>query len=191
MPNRLQPTQPPCSDYAAEAGPLANQIVEVTVKDLYLLLLSGREQDSQRYWVIFSVMNVINGGLFGFAVSTITPEPLKIIASLVGIGLCVLWILGVLRMAAWVRWWEQKLESFESPYFSEIGSNSPETTKFLKDFEVFRKRKNVVTTGCSTRSLGVWIASIFMAGWILLLLFTTIPLVYKLAIFLKEICRPG
>jgi len=170
---------------------LANQTVEVTVKDLYLLLLSGREQDSQRYWVIFSVMNVINGGLFGFTVSTITPEPLKIIASLVGIGLCVLWILGVLRMAAWVRWWEQKLESFESHYFSEIGSNSPEATKFLNDFEVFRKRKNVVTTGCSTRSLGVWIASIFMAGWILLLLFTTIPLVYKLSICLKEICRPG
>lgn len=161
------------------------------MKDLYLLLLSGREQDSQRYWVIFSVMNVINGGLFGFAGSTITPEPVKIIASLVGIGLCILWILGVRRMDAWVKWWENKLERLELHYFSEIGSNSNEVTQFLKDFEVFRKRKNVITKGCSTKTLGVWIASIFMAGWILLLLFTTIPLVCNLSICLKKICVSG
>ena len=79
------------------------------MKELYSLLLSAREQDSQRHWVIFGVMNVINSGLFVFAASAITLEPLKIVASLLGIGLCILWILAVRRMAKWVTWWESKL----------------------------------------------------------------------------------
>lgn len=146
------------------------------MKDLYSFLLGAREQDSQRHWVIFGVMNVINGGLFGFAASTITPDPLKIIASLLGIGLCILWILAALRMGEWVRWWEGKLERLESHYFSTIEYKPSEGAEFLKDFQVFRDRKGAVTAGCSTRALGVWIPSIFIVAWSSLLLFTLIPL---------------
>lgn len=145
------------------------------MKDLYSFLLSAREQDSQRHWVIFGVMNVINGGLFGFAASTITPEPLKIISSLLGICLCILWIFAVLRMAEWVRWWEQKLERLETHYFSAIECKSPQATEFIKEFQVFRDRKGAVTTGCSTRALGVWIPTFFIVAWSLLLLFTIVP----------------
>lgn len=146
------------------------------MKDLYSSLLSGREQDSQRFWVIFGVMNVINGSLFGFVVSNLTPEPLKIVAAIIGIGLCVLWILGMLRMGSWVRWWEKKLEEFEAHYFSEVETTSPKSGEFLKEFYVFRNRAGAVKSGCSTRSLGVWIASIFIVGWVSLLLYASILL---------------
>jgi len=155
---------------------LAGRNERGAMKDLYSFLLSGREQDSQRYWVIFGVMNVINGGLFGFAASNITPAPLKIVSSLLGIGLCILWILGVLRMSGWVKWWEGKLELLESQYLSTIESRAPEGAEFVKQFQVFRNRRGAVTAGCSTRSLGVWIPSLFIVAWALLLLFTAIPL---------------
>ena len=147
------------------------------MKDLYSFLLGAREQDSQRYWAIFGVMNVINGGLFGFAASTITPDPLKIVASLLGIGLCILWIFAVLRMSAWVRWWEERLEQLESHYFLTIEAKPQEDTEFIEGFRVFRNRKGAVTAGCSTRAVGMWIPSIFIVAWISLLLFTMIPLV--------------
>lgn len=146
------------------------------MKDLYSFLLGAREQDSQRHWVIFGVMNVINGGLFGFAASTITQEPLKIVASLLGIGLCILWILAVRRMAEWVTWWEQKLEQLEPHYFSAVECKAPEATEFLKTFHIFRNRKGSVTTGCSTRALGIWVPTIFIVAWSSLLLLSVIPL---------------
>ena len=161
------------------------------MKDLYSFLLGAREQDSQRHWVIFGVMNVINGGLFGFAASAITQEPLKIVASLLGIGLCVLWILAVRRMAEWVTWWESKLEQLEAHYFSAIECKSPDETEFLKKFHVFRDRKDSVTTGCSTRALGIWIPTIFIVAWSSLLLLSIIPLAYDQISARKEAAGPA
>lgn len=124
-------------------------------------------------------MNVINGGLFGFAASNITPASLKIVSALLGIGLCILWILAVLRMSAWVKWWEAKLELIESQYLSTTEPKSPEGTELVKQLQVFRNRRGAVTAGCSTQALGVWVPSIFIVAWASLLLFTAIPLVCK------------
>lgn len=142
------------------------------MKDLYSFLLRGREQDSQRYWVIFGVMNVINGGLFGFATSNTKDAPLNFFTPLLGIGLCICWFLGVRRMSGWVKWWEKKLELIEPQYFSEIETKLPDNKKFIEQFKIFQNRKNAVTDGCSTQILGCAIPIIFFIAWALLLLYT-------------------
>jgi len=44
------------------------------MEELYKMLLQERENDSKRYWTIFSTMNIINAGLLAVVASKDNPD---------------------------------------------------------------------------------------------------------------------
>ncbi|MFH2120802.1 MAG: hypothetical protein ABIJ25_10465 [Pseudomonadota bacterium] len=142
------------------------------MKDLYSFLLQGREHDSKRFWDIFVVMNVINGALFGLAFSNLTVDILKILAAVLGIGLCVLWAGIERRMDAWVKWWESILNDCEPHYLKELQNGLSERDEFLQKLEVFHNREGKIVKGFSTRVVGILVPVVFLVGWLFLLVYS-------------------
>ncbi len=150
------------------------------VKDLYSYLLQGREHDSKRFWDIFVVMNVINGGLFGLAASNLTCEGLKVLAAFLGICLCVLWAGVEIRMGEWVKWWETSLRDFEPHYFKELQNGHKERDEFLAKLAVFRNREGKVVKGFSTRAVGLLVPVVFLVVWSVLLFYSAFPIALRM-----------
>jgi hypothetical protein len=134
------------------------------MKELYKVLLEGREDDAKRLWTIFSVMNVINAGLFAFVTVKTTDYFLQIIAPILGICLCILWFFSARRMQGWVRLWEEKLKSIEESYLIELN--------ICSHFKIFREREkeNPIKFSLSTRLIGWLLPIIFGVAWLLILL---------------------
>lgn len=131
------------------------------------MLLGEREHDSQRLWVIFGVMSVVNGGLFAFVAENSNHELVKV-AALLGIGLCILWFSGQLRITGWVRWWEGRLVEVERGYIQELRSRSvAASTTLPNDYQIFRDRRP--PWGLSTRWLGFLLPLLFCGVWIAVL----------------------
>jgi len=139
------------------------------MKKLYEILVNERERDCQRYWAIFGVMNVINSGLLVFSLSQKSAEKV-LLASFLGLVLCVLWWGAVLRMAGWVDWWEDKIKEIEmkSPFENleandeSAGEDKPDTDAF----KIFVGRRGSVRRGISTRVVGWLLPVIFFVAWL-------------------------
>jgi hypothetical protein len=125
--------------------------MEVCIENFYKMLLDERDRDAQRFWIIFSLLSIVNGGLLGFILNSKNPSSgFKLVASLLGIALCVIWGLVQRRMGFWIRWWEKKLEEVEPLYFKELHEksgyrkNGKEEAKFPNDFKLFCNRHDSV-----------------------------------------------
>jgi hypothetical protein len=85
--------------------------------------------------------------LFG-AVATKPPaRPLAILVATLGVLLCVLWFGLQRRMAAWIEWWERRLELLEPLYFARF-ADSNEKHWPTSDFHLFEHRRADITKGC-------------------------------------------
>lgn len=124
--------------------------MEVITGKFYKMLLDERDRDAQRFWIIFSLLSIVNGGLLGFVINSRDVSlGLKLIASLLGIVLCIVWGLVQKRMSFWIRLWEKKLEEIEPLYFKELNEKSGcktngEEAKFPIDFKLFCNRRDSV-----------------------------------------------
>lgn len=170
--------------------------MEVITEKFYKMLLDERDRDAQRFWIIFSLLSIVNGGLLGFVINSRDLSlGLKLIASLLGIVLCIIWYLVQVRMRFWIRWWEEKLEEVEPLYFKELNLKSG--CKFPIDFKLFRSRGDSVyiekkdhwtywletekdrkyickflhEKGISTRDAGSLLPFFFGMAWIILAFF--------------------
>ena len=139
------------------------------MEELYKILLAEREHDSRRFWVIFGVMALLNGGLFAFvtAPSGVT-APLRPVAALLGLVLCTIWLLAERRMIGWLNDWEKRLIDIEPLYLAEKrrahGTNQP---PWPAGFQIFqeRKRRNPVRFGLSTRTAACILPVLFFVAW--------------------------
>ena len=144
------------------------------MQELYKMLLSDRDHESKLFWVIFGVMNIVNGGLFVF-VKEKPNHPLIWVASLLGIGLCVIWLLAQRRIRGWVRWWEIQLETIEPFYFEELNQRRSQVglAPLPTNFTLFRNRRCAVQEGISTRKVGVFLPLLFASAWVIVLIWST------------------
>jgi len=143
------------------------------VQELYKILLAGRQDDAQRFWVIFAVLNVINGGLFAAVVSQSSMGGVRIVAAIFGIVLCFVWASTQSRMTGWIEWWEEKLKEIEPGYIAELrtAATTPEATRVLSGIQIFINRKPRTSRwAISTRRIGWFVPLIFGAAWIATLL---------------------
>jgi len=140
--------------------------------ELYKLLFDGRDQDSQRFWTVFNLMSVINGALIAVVASQNPPQIMKVIASLTGIFLCIIWFLVQRRFHGWVVWWEEKLEECEPFCLEEINKErQKKKLSVLPDtLVIFKRRKCAVTKGISTRIAGWLLPLGFIIVWLIILL---------------------
>lgn len=135
--------------------------------DLYKALLNERENDSKRLWVLFGLMNVINGILLAFISSNDISHfiPKSVIAFL-GIVITIFWFGVSIRMCEWIKWWESKLSDLEESAF-KIAEQKNEPIP--SGFKLFQGRSKAVNKGLSTKWISYSLPSIFLGAWILLL----------------------
>ena len=73
------------------------------LRELYRLQVDTHEHDSARYWTIFNLMSVINGGLIAIVVSTDPGLLVKYFLSGFGVLNCVVWFMVQRRFAYFVK----------------------------------------------------------------------------------------
>jgi hypothetical protein len=146
------------------------------MKEFYKVLLEERENDAKRLWTIFSVMNVINAGLFAVVSVKETSRLFQIIAAILGICLCFLWLLSVRRMQGWVILWEEKIKSVEELFMREVNKDlvGEGLTPICSNFGIFRNRENPKKFALGTRIVGWLLPIIFGAAWVGILLWKLI-----------------
>ena len=141
------------------------------MEKIYEILVGERERDARRYWTIFGVLSVINSGLFGLVAATGPAREFVQAACLLGTAVCLLWIGGALRMAAWIRWWENRLERLEPEYFASLrqGEADAAAGRLPSWFKVFEGRRlELGFNGFSTRWIGWMLPALFLLIWIAL-----------------------
>ena len=142
----------------------------------YEIAFEGSKDDSARFWTIFYLMSLINGGLFGIVVTSNAEAAYKLLVAALGIAICVIWFLIQRRMHYWCDWWDSKLEELEEDFMGK--SQLPAAL-------LFRKRKEKTAPhrkGISTRIGGCLMPTIFGVGWVVLAASLTPPL-------LRQLCR--
>jgi hypothetical protein len=141
------------------------------MEELYKILLVERENDSKRYWTIFNLMNIINAGLLAVITTQKDQNTYRDFAACFGILLCLFWFLAEVRMAGWIKLWEEKLKKIESTEaFNNFGS-------FVDNFTVFKERKNPYRFHfgfLKTRWVGWLLPALFGFTW-LFIRFPCIP----------------
>ena len=137
------------------------------MEELYKILLAERENDSKRYWIIFSLMNIINAGLLA-VIATEKNQNLyyRDLAACLGMILCVVWFLAELRMVGWIRSWERKIRYIETWYLKEIIPTSESKSLYDLRFRIFRDRKIVFPWGIPTRFIGPIVSILFWFIWL-------------------------
>jgi hypothetical protein len=140
------------------------------VGEIYEYLVKGREEDSKRFWTIFSLMSVINSGLLaGYPLANQIPV-LEFWIPILGVILCITWYLTIRRMHAWVAWWEKKLVEFEPKFFEEINAQRKKKriSEIPDTFAIFQNRWLDRSVGISTRVAGWLIPLLFSISWLIL-----------------------
>ena len=153
------------------------------IEKLYEILLGERENDSKRYWAIFSLMNIVNAGLLAI-LSTGNVTVFEIFIPIVGIVLCFIWFFAGVRMMGWIELWENKIKFIEEYYIKHI--DLPSECKKLSelDFNIFRKRENPYRwTIIPTRWIGMLLALSFGVVWIYIFLIRIIKETNQMAIY--------
>jgi len=69
--------------------------------NLYKALLSERENDGKRLWVLFGLMNIINGALLAYVITKdLEPGMSKALTAFLGLVISILWWGASRRMSA-------------------------------------------------------------------------------------------
>lgn len=139
-------------------------MTEQVALEIYKLLLAERENDGKRLWVLFGLMNLINGGLLAIVSTKEIHIPIvKPGIFLLGFIISLVWLGVQTRMVAWLSWWEGKLIEIEEQAFK---NNACESLKI----NVFRDRKlDGDEDGISTRVAAQFVPIVFTFLWAFLL----------------------
>ena len=131
--------------------------------------MAERENDGKRLWVLFGLMNIINGGLLAYATTkNIEPGISKALIMLLGFVISIIWWATTARMSAWIEWWESKLCTLEPHMLSELKTNG--STSVPDDFTIFVSRNLNHDIGLSTKYISQLIPILFALIWLILLI---------------------
>ncbi len=134
---------------------------------LYELIVNERHRDCQRLWFIFSVLSAINSGLLAaLSFSSSNVQGFRLIISLLGVFICIIWLLLIDKMINWSNWWEKKLEEIEPYYFEWIKNNRNPQPILPQDFKLFVDRQGVVPGWIPGRRLAQILPFLFLMVWI-------------------------
>lgn len=151
-----------------------SSLIGISVQHPYEIAFDGSKDDSARFWTIFYLMSLVNGGLFGIVVTSgTTLTSYKILVAILGLAICVIWVLIQRRMHYWCDWWDKKLVELEPEYMLKAK---------MPNGLLYRKRKNYggkPPRGISTRTGGSLMPIVFGVGWLLLLVLLAWPLVHR------------
>lgn len=137
--------------------------------ELYKALMTERENDGDRLWVLFGLMNVINGALLTYVTTKdLNPLVSKVVIGFLGLIISILWLEASIRMSAWIQWWEVKLQELEAHAFDELRKKGHE--HIPENFKVFVDRKLDRNRGLSTKWISQSIPVFFICAWVFLLL---------------------
>jgi len=98
------------------------------MKDYYRVAFDAFQKDAERYWTVFNLMSIINGGLFIFVLNA---KATLIIGGVAGFGLalCIIWALVQRRYQYWVNQRQDVLKKLEELYIKEIKLTDAESLK--------------------------------------------------------------
>ncbi|TET35368.1 MAG: hypothetical protein E3J72_11205 [Planctomycetota bacterium] len=157
----------------------------VPMDKLYEVLFDGWERDCQRFWIIFSLVSIVNSGLFAFIIakSSILHASweyylLLFSVSLLGAALCIIWYRALTRMAGWMGWWENKLEELEPVYFKAYQQIDGGEYNLPHGFNIFVGRKGAVKDGTSTRKAGKILSLFFLAAWLVVSIISIVGMIW-------------
>ena len=129
-------------------------------KHLYEIAIDSLRDDSARFWVVYNVMSVVNGGLFAFMNSTGSPHAIRLITCGLGIVLCAVWYGIQSRLRWYLDYWDKKAAEFEPEYQKQVGDDKPA----LRLFQGL-KGGDHKKTGMSTRLAGRIMPLVFGLAW--------------------------
>ncbi len=146
------------------------------MKTLFEICVTQMNEDNRRFWTVFHVFTLLNGGLLAFFASSSTDPKVKLgIATVAGL-ICVLWRQIQARMGYWSRRWEDEVERLEKLYVDDINAQRkqdnlsplPNTaTVFLCRKPKKRGRGEKRWPGMSTRRAGTYLPLLFLLAWVL------------------------
>lgn len=139
--------------------------------ELYALLVHERSNEATRFWTIFSLLSILNLGLFAALARENSNPALHVPAGGLGLLFCILWFVAQRRIDYWLAWWEAKLREIEPAYLASISAEQCRIgqPRLPDDFCVFTNRNMGRKQGASTRAVG-WLVPIgFMLIWVMML----------------------
>ena len=148
------------------------------MKTLFEVCIKQMNEDSSRFWTIFHVFTLMNGGLLAFAASSSTKPEVKLCIAIVAGLICVLWRQIQARMGFWCQQWDEEADRIEGLYVAEVNAERqrnnlpslPNTAKvFLGRKPKLRSKSEKRWPGMSTRNAGTCLPLLFLLGWVLFL----------------------
>lgn len=134
--------------------------------ELYKTLMAAREDDSKRLWVLFGLMNVINGGLLAFVTTNkLQPGISRVLVICLGMIMSFIWFSVSRRIAEFIKWWESKLIEIEPYVFQTLTNQNQQDTGLPPDFCIFVKRELPRKIGLSTKYASQFIPLLFLFAW--------------------------
>ena len=112
-------------------------------------------------------MTLVNGGLL-LILSSSGEQLFWLVASIVGIPVCIVWTATQRRYGQWCTWWDNKLKEIEKEYFETLDSR-PTVQVFFAHAPMGRQE---YIQGWSIRKATGYIPIIFMVGWFVVLMYT-------------------
>ncbi|MHC1767592.1 MAG: hypothetical protein AB9869_25490 [Verrucomicrobiia bacterium] len=92
-------------------------------KEQYKIAFNGYQEENRRFWTMFNMLVLINTGLLIFGANAKSENLFRLVLPLFGMILSILWWLAQLRYAAWVRWWDAKMQAMEEEDSSSFSQN--------------------------------------------------------------------
>ena|SRR6266850_4977052 len=123
------------------------------------------QSDDERFWKLFNLMTLVNGGLLAL-VSSSHVVGLQRGASSVGLLLCMVWWGMQSRYGWWCSWWDEILAKAESQYLDSFGLDPP-----VRPFNAHWQTEKTKKRGFSTRKSTAIVPVGFAFGWIAVFLF--------------------
>jgi hypothetical protein len=149
------------------------------MKTLYEVCIKQMNEDNSRFWTIFHVFTLMNGGLLAFSASSSTNWEIKLCIAIVAGVICVFWWRIQERMGFWSRKWEDKADSIEKLYVADVNEERqrqylrplPGSAKVMAGRKPKEREDGVKRwPGMSTRKAGRYLPRLFFLAWVVILL---------------------
>jgi hypothetical protein len=126
------------------------------------------ESDNERFWRLFNLMTLVNGGLLAFAASS-QNRMLVRVASVAGFALCIVWLQLQRRYGWWCTWWDEKLADVECQYLGSFKPR-PSVAPFSDHWASAQKKSG--KSGWSSRKTTFIVPMFFAVAWLVILIFS-------------------
>lgn len=138
------------------------------IKEIMRMAFDHYIDDIRRFWNVFYVMSILNGGLIAIVISINQETPLRIGAGLLGLLVCIIWCGAQKRLRFWCKNWEEKLEELEKTFLSNIKQSRKQSIKVFVGRKDKTSKKNSLP-GISGYCVGILLPVIFACAWIFII----------------------